>query len=293
MKPEATGARDPGRATGATVRDSGVVSDTPDIYVHGHHESVLRSHTWRTVENSAAYLVPHLRSDLRLLDIGCGPGTITVDFAERLPDGEVVGLDPVRNVLEEAEELRAERGLANCRFEPGDVYRLPFDDDSFDIVHAHQVLQHLSDPVAALREMHRVVVPNGVVAVRDADYAAMSWAPADPVLDGWKELYHAITSAANAEADAGRYLLGWAQQAGFTAISASSSTWTFATPSERAWWGSLWADRVRYSSFADQALEGGFATRTDLDEIAEAWHRWSAHDDGYFVVVHGEIIAVK
>jgi hypothetical protein len=53
-------------------------------YTHGHHESVLRSHAWRTVENSAAYLVPHLRPGLSLLDVGSGPGTITVDLAERL-----------------------------------------------------------------------------------------------------------------------------------------------------------------------------------------------------------------
>ncbi len=98
-------------APDAATRDSWTVSDTPDTYVHGHHESVLRSHTWRTVENSAAYLLPHLRADLRLLDIGCGPGTITVDFAERLPEGRVVGVDPVRSVLENAEELRSERGL--------------------------------------------------------------------------------------------------------------------------------------------------------------------------------------
>jgi ubiquinone/menaquinone biosynthesis C-methylase UbiE len=63
------------------------------MYTHGHHESVLRSHRWRTVENSAAYLVPFLRPGLDLLDVGCGPGSITQDFATRVAPGRVCGLD--------------------------------------------------------------------------------------------------------------------------------------------------------------------------------------------------------
>lgn len=270
--------------------DAGVPADR---YVHGHHESVLRSHTWRTVENSAAYLVAHLAPGLDVLDVGCGPGTITVDLAARVAPGTVIGIDAVRSVLDQATELAHEQGVANVRFEADDVYHLSQPDERFDIVHAHQVLQHLSDPVAALREMRRVTRPNGIVAVRDADYAAMTWAPADPALDRWLELYHRVTRLAGAEADAGRYLLGWAQQAGFSAVTASSSTWTFATPSSRAWWGGLWADRVLHSDFAGLVLENELTDRAELEAIADAWHQWSVQDDGWFVVVHGEILAVR
>ena len=94
------------------------------------------------------------------------------------------------------------------------MYALDFEDASFDVVHAHQVLQHLQDPVAALRELRRVLRPGGTLAVRDSDYAAFVWAPADPLLDRWNELYHPITARNGAEADAGRYLLGWVQAAG-------------------------------------------------------------------------------
>ena len=87
-------------------------------------------------------------------------------------------------------------------------------------------------------------------------------------LDRWNELYHAITARNGAEADAGRYLLGWAQAAGFTDVQAGSSTWTFADADRRAWWGSLWADRVELSSFADQALEYGLSDRAELADLA-------------------------
>lgn len=135
-----------------------------DTYTHGHHASVLRSHEWRTVENSAPHLVAHLRSGQRLLDLGCGPGTITVDLAARVAPGDVVGIDPAEEVIERARAnaAAADGGTPpNVRFEVGDAYGLTFDDGSFDVVHAHQVLQHLTDPVAVLREAHRVLAPGG------------------------------------------------------------------------------------------------------------------------------------
>ena len=279
----------------ASVRRAtmGSMNTTPDTYTHGHHESVLRSHTSRTAENSAGYLLPYLGEGMALLDVGCGPGTITLDLAELVAPGEVVAIDAVSSVLEQADALRRRKGIDNCSFQPGDVYHLGFEDGRFDVVHAHQLLQHLSDPVGALREMHRVLKPNGVLAARDADYSSMTWAPDEPLLDRWLELYHQVTDRNGAEADAGRYLLGWAQQAGFTAITASSSTWTFATPSRRAWWGSVWAERVLHSSLATQAIDYELSDQAELEAISDAWERWAAHDDGFFAVVHGEIIASK
>ncbi|HEX4218534.1 MAG TPA: methyltransferase domain-containing protein, partial [Acidimicrobiales bacterium] len=151
-----------------------------NVYTHGHHESVLRSHTWRTAENSAAYLLDHVVPGTALLDVGCGPGTITIDLAKRVAPGPVVGIDASAPVLEKAARRAEEEACTNVTFRVGDVTHLELEDGSFDVVHAHQVLQHLPDPVAALREMRRVCRPGGIVAARDADYAAMTWFPEDP-----------------------------------------------------------------------------------------------------------------
>jgi ubiquinone/menaquinone biosynthesis C-methylase UbiE len=261
-----------------------------DVYTHGHHESVLRSHRWRTAENSAAYLLPHLRPGLDLLDVGCGPATITVDLAARVAPGRVVGVDRAPTALREAEQQLAGAG-SNLEFQLADVYALGFDDRSFDVVHAHQLLQHLTDPVAALSEMRRVLRPDGLLAVRDGDYGGFIWAPTDPVLDRWMELYHEVCAHNRATAEAGRHLLGWAQAAGFSAIEATSSTWTFADPTSRQWWGELWAERMTRSAIAEQAIDYGLSSRAELEEIAQAWHRWVQDEAGYFVVVHGEVIA--
>jgi ubiquinone/menaquinone biosynthesis C-methylase UbiE len=256
-----------------------------DTYTHGHHESVLRSHRWRTAENSAAYLLPHVRAGQRLLDVGCGPGNITVDLAVRVAPGEVVGIDASADVI--AQTPSAE----NVTFAVGDVYALDFAEASFDVVHAHQVLQHLADPVAALREMRRVLVPGGILAVRDSDYGNFAWAPDDERLDRWLDLYEQVTARNGAEANAGRYLLGWAQRAGFDDAVATSSTWTFADDESRSWWGTLWADRVEQSAFATQAVEYGFTTPAELADIASAWRHWANQPDGFFAVLHGEVIA--
>jgi ubiquinone/menaquinone biosynthesis C-methylase UbiE len=264
------------------------VSSRDDTYTHGHHDSVLRSHRWRTAENSAAYLLPHLRPGLGLLDIGCGPGTITLDLARLVAPGRVLGIDREEGVLGEARELAA--GVENLSFAAADVYALDFADGSFDVVHAHQVLQHLADPVAALREMRRVCRPGGIVAARDGDYGTFVWHPADPVLDRWLELYHAVARANRAEPDAARWLLAWAHAAGFEDVAASASAWCWSTPDERAWWSSSWRDRITASAFAEQALAYGLATREELEEIAAAFGRWAESEDAWWALLHGEIV---
>ena len=157
-----------------------------DVYLHGHHESVLASHGARTAADSAAYLLPHLREGLTVLDVGCGPGTITLDLAEAVgPRGAVTGVEHVEVPLEHARRNASARGDERTQFELADVRELPYADASFDVVHAHQVLQHLSDPVGALREMARVARPGGLVAVRDVDYASMVWHPASEGMTRW------------------------------------------------------------------------------------------------------------
>jgi ubiquinone/menaquinone biosynthesis C-methylase UbiE len=259
-------------------------------YTHGHHESVLRSHRWRTVENSAAYLLPELRPGLSLLDVGCGPGTITADFAQRLAPGRVTAVEPTDSALDLARTEFGGRGITNADYVVADVHALDLPDDSFDVVHAHQVLQHLDDPVQALREMRRVCKPGGLVAARDCDYAAFTWFPASSVLDDWLRLYRDAAYANGAEPDAGRRLLAWARAAGFEQITATSSTWCFADAEDRAWWGGMWADRILQSDLTRQLLSERRADQAQLQQISTAWRDWAADPDGWLSVLHGEIL---
>ena len=204
-----------GRVSKAAARpqwscDDGDMNET---YTHGHHESVLRSHEWRTAENSAGYLLDRLEPGMDLLDVGCGPGTITLDLARGSRRARWSASTASDDVIAQADALRAaRRASTNVTFATGDVYALDFADASFDVVHAHQVLQHLQ---RSGRRAARAAA--GAAARRDRSPSATattprsSWAPDDPLLDRWNELYHAVTAHNGAEADAGRYLLGWVQ----------------------------------------------------------------------------------
>jgi SAM-dependent methyltransferase len=258
------------------------------VYTHGYHESVLRSHRWRTAENSAAYLLPKLHREDTLLDVGAGAGTITADFAKLVT--EVTATEIGTAELELTRTTATERGVANIDFQVADVHALQFADDTFDVTHAHQVLQHIADPVQALREMARVTKPGGIVAVRDSDYSGFCWWPVSPELNEWLDLYRTAARANGGEPDAGRRLLYWAHSAGLTDVTATSSTWCFASPADRAYWGGMWADRILNSAIARQLVSSGQATEADLHRISQAWNDWSADDDGWFSILHGEII---
>ena len=260
-------------------------------YTHGHSAAVLSAHSRRGAADSAAYLLAHLRAGMDLLDVGCGPASITADLTERVAPGRVVGLDAAAGALEAARATLRERGLSEqVEVTCGDVMALPFEDASFDVVHAHQVLQHLADPVGALAEMRRVTRPGGIVAVRDAVYSAMTWFPEPAGMEQWRSVYMATARANGGEPDAGSRLLSWARAAGFADASASASTWCYATPADRAWQSQTWAQRC-LTSFGPQAVELGLADRADLETMAQAWRQWGDSEDAWFVVVHGEVLA--
>lgn len=86
-----------------------------------------------------------------ILDVGCGPGSITTDLARKVPKRRVVGVEYVSNPLYGARALACSKGVTNVKFDVGDMHNLP--ENTFDVVHAHQVLQNIADPVQAFKEM--------------------------------------------------------------------------------------------------------------------------------------------
>ncbi len=261
-------------------------------YTHGHHASVLAAHGRRTIANSAAYLEPHLVAGRSLLDVGCGPGTITADFAARLAPGRVVGVDAAPAAIAAARQNAADRGVgASLELIVGDALALPVADGDFDVVHAHQTLQHVADPVALLREMSRAAAADGLVAAREVDFSATTWFPLLPGLELWLDVYRRVHRATSGEPDAARHLRAWSRAAGLRDARFTASSWLFTEPDERAWWGGAWADRAVESDFARHAVDGGHARADELQRISAAWREWAAAEDGWFTMTHGELLA--
>ncbi|KAJ7608778.1 S-adenosyl-L-methionine-dependent methyltransferase [Roridomyces roridus] len=262
-------------------------------YTHGHHQSVLRSHSSRTAQNSCAYLLPSLKPDMHVLDIGCGPGTITLDLAKLVPQGHATGVEPSsEDTLQKARDDAVQAGVNNITYALADAHALHFPDASFDVVHAHQVLQHVAEPIKALREMIRVTKQGGFVAVRETDLDAMTWFPANDGVKLWHTTHDKVGRSNGGEPNAGRRLLSWALQAGLKReqVTATASTWCYTTPEELAWFSESWAERVVSSSFAESALERGFVTQEGLYSMSQGWRDWGAQADAWFTMLHGEIL---
>ena len=264
-----------------------------NLYISGDSKSVLNWHSARTAANSAGYLLGSIRPDMHILDIGCGPGTITADLATLVPQGSVIGIDLGPGVIEEARSMAAKRSLKNISFEVGDAHELGFPDQNFDVVHAHQVLQHISDPVHALRGWKRLIKPGGILACREGDYgSSATYYPANQDIAEFQNVYQKAARARSGEPNGGRHLVAWARAAGIDRpnITATASVWCFSTPEELAYWSNQWIGRLTQSSLRDNFINDGFADAKDIDRYIKAWREWAAEEDGWAAFMHGEIL---
>jgi ubiquinone/menaquinone biosynthesis C-methylase UbiE len=263
-------------------------------YTHGHHSSAVNDHARRGATDSAAFLIPHLKPDFKILDVGCGPGTISTDLAALVPQGHLTGVDAVTAVLDQARTSAQSRGVTNISFDHADANDLPFPDNTFDVVFCHQVLQHVASPVAVLSEMRRVARPGGIVAAREADYAAFSWYPEPPLIDRWRELYFAVARANGGEPSAGRYLVKWARDAGFRSeeIEATWNCWRYA--GERAkGFSESHGGRILQPGFLGTATKNGLATGEEVKAISKAWAEWGSQEDAFIAIPNSEILCWK
>ena len=197
-------------------------------YFAGYGEAAHRFMAWRGAEQ-VAFLTKHLRPGMSLLDCGCGPGSITVALAEMLAPGEVVGIDVGAPQIERATALAKEKGVSNVRFQLGNVYELPFPDASFDAALANFVLQHVREPLRALKEMRRVLGPGGVVGVTDTDESTRLTAPSTPLMDEMISLMLRVRG----EIGSPRYAFHLRQlllEAGFARAEAYAVAASFGTP---------------------------------------------------------------
>ena len=124
------------------------MSSVNEIYQHGHHTSVVSSHAKRTAETDAAFFLPYLEPGMRLLDVGCGPGSISVGLALRVEPAPTVGMDASESVIETARSLAKAKPARYLTFEVGNIYEPHFRAENFDAIFAHQVLQHLRRPAS-------------------------------------------------------------------------------------------------------------------------------------------------
>ena len=242
----------------------------------------------RTASQEAAFLLPHLRAGMHVLDAGCGPGSITLGLAAAVAPGEVVGIDMQLSLVEQARALAVQRGVTNARFEVANVYDLPFPDGSFDAALSARVLEHLREPVRALSELRRVLCPGGIAGVRDVDIGGSLFAPDTPLLQQWFSLTERLRQHEGSNFYIGRHHRRLLLEAGFVRAEASASI-----QSE----GSLEGTR-RFAVFlkagipgiARTALAEGWIDQATIDAIVAEIDAWAERPDAFHAGTRCEAI---
>jgi len=192
------------------------------MYTPGHTGDVSQFMARRTLASHGAFFVPQLRPGLRLLDCGCGPGSITVGIAALVNPGEVVGIDFAPGEVARATQAAAREGRRNVRFETANVYSLPFENGRFERVFSHALIEHLAEPQRALREFHRVLAPEGVIGVCGPDWGGFLLSPPSPALSRAVEAYIALQSGNGGNVQVGRNLGVYLAAVGFEAVQLSA-----------------------------------------------------------------------
>lgn len=260
---------------------------------YGYDSSdVQDSYTGRDIEVEAGFILPHLKPGMSLLDCGCGPGAITFGLADAVAPGRVVGADIEPAMIEQATRLAAEEGIQNVEFKVGDIYDLPFEDGEFDVVFSHSVTEHLSDPVRALRELHRVAKPGGLAGIVKTDWTFPFIVPESEGFSKFFELFEGGFNRIGGSLNRGRYLGAYMREAGFEVIEVRNQV-------SNAFGDTTVITAERFISWLDniplfrESVELGITSESELDAARAGMREWAAHPDAYFSLPGVRALGIK
>ncbi len=265
-----------------------------EAYIHDYDGALTEQIVaGRTAETHAAFFLPYLRTGMSLLDCGCGPGTITLGLAQATSPGHVTGIDLEESQVEAARANAAALGLDNVAFDCGDVYRLPYPDESFDALFSHAMLGHMHDPAAVLREMHRVVKPGGVAGLRCVDLGATLMSPPDATLTAAHEIWAKHGQHCGGDPFIGRRLRALLREAGFAKTVGTASCETWGTPQLARSFMTVLLDELTGPRIAETAIQEGWADQAQMNETARALEAWGNDPDAFMAIVWCEAVGWK
>ena len=267
-------------------------SATPD-YTMGFSEEFLQILRRFTAATHAEYLLPHLRPGLRVLDIGCGPGTISVGLAEAVAPGELHGVDMGESQIDLARAVAESVGRNNATFHVGDVTSLPFEDDYFDVAHCHNVLMHVPDTHAVLAEIKRVLKPGGITGCREMICGSSFTNPDFGVIGKAWDMFEDLLEADDGHAQMGKDMKGHLLDAGFANIRMTASFDSYSTPEEVALIYGIADQWFLSPEIMEAAIKYGAATRKLCRDKGVAYEKWAGHPGAFAAVAYGEAVANK
>ena len=266
---------------------------TAPEYTMGYDEVFQTLLNRRSAATHAAYLLPNLKLGMRVLDFGCGPGTISMGLAEAVKPGELHGIDMEASQVDMARAAAVAGGHENAVFHVGDVTNLPFEDDFFDAANCHAVLMHEPDTQAALAEVKRVLKPGGIIGCGESIVSSSYIKPDLGILDGVWSLFanHILLNGGHPEM--GTELRTVMHEAGFADITATASFECFGTPSDVDFFHAFNQGRFFSPSMMETRISNGLATQQQFDRWRSAHDEWKDHPGAVVGLAWGEAIGRK
>ena len=276
--------------TNTKSQESASGSETKERYTLGYSPQTIQQFQKRTAAKEAGFLLPHLSPRMRLLDCGCGPGSITVGLAEAIAPGQVIGVDIEPNEYRSAWSQATKRAGINPRFAIANVYHLPFADNSFNATFLHNVLSHLRQPLDILKGIYRLLRQGGVIGISHPDFSGQLISPSDPLLNRGHELYWRLVKHNGGNPAIGKHQRGLLYEAGFVRVEAVAKYSTVATEEivrRRAEHG---MHMFGESDVAQQMIDLGWTDRSELEQIVAAWRKWSEQPGAF--MAHATVTAL-
>ncbi|KAH7390112.1 S-adenosyl-L-methionine-dependent methyltransferase [Cadophora sp. MPI-SDFR-AT-0126] len=256
--------------------------------IRGDDPAVTKLYGDRTVATSCQYFVSHVAKGANILDVGCGPGVITSDLAKIASEGKTIGLDNSAGIIEEAAAAFPSSAVPNLSFTVGDATKLSeYADNTFDVVHSHQVLVHLPNAVTAIKEYYRVCKPGGIIAFRDSSPAiVLSLKPDLPGIRAYWDRAMITMQKMGSNTKAGNKLEEWATEAG---LGKDGGKLVYSKSPMR----SPGHTHRTVGQPAEMAIQYGMASREEMDDWHKAWVEWEETEGSEFVLECGEILCWK
>lgn len=262
-------------------------------YTMGYSDDFQQLLDRRSVHTHAAYLLPRLTPGQRVLDFGCGPGTISVGLAQAVDPGEVHGIDIEASQIDLARSAAQAGGHANATFHVGDVTDLPFDDNSFDVAHCHAVLMHVPDTQATLAEVKRVLKPGGIIASRESSISSSFLHPGDQDTQAAWDTFARLLAGNGGHPEMGRELKTHLMAAGFCNIQASGSFDFFGATEDVAFFHGFINDWFFSPKVTAAIVQFGLASQQQLDDWRARIDEWRDDAGSVGAIAFGEAIAYK
>jgi ubiquinone/menaquinone biosynthesis C-methylase UbiE len=256
----------------------------------GYTEEFLQLLERRNAETCAHHLLPSLESGMTMLDVGCGPGSISVGLATIVSPGKLIGIDIEASQVEMATQAAADGGHANATFQVADVTDLPFDDDSFDAAATHAVLMHVPDTQAALSELIRVVRPGGVIGARETIWSSNILGATEAGFTAGLDAFEQLLLANSGHPDKSSELKVDFIAAGLDDVVASASLERFAAPDDVKWFASFAKAFINTPSYAEAMDATGIADATHRESWNTKLDEWTSDPAAHFAMAWGKAV---